>query len=107
MAEESKFEKHLIKLLKQLYPGCIIMKNDANRLQGIPDRLILYNNHWAAFEVKASKNATKRPNQDFYVQKLGKMSYAAFVYPENEEEFLDELQQALRPRRKTRLPGSK
>lgn len=107
MAEESRFERHLIQLLKQMFPGSVILKNDANRLQGIPDRLILYKNRWAAFEVKASAKATKRPNQDFYIDKLGKMSFAAFVYPENEEEFLDELQQTLRPRRATRLSKSK
>lgn len=107
MAEESKFEKHLIKLLKQLYPGCVILKNDANKLQGIPDRLILYKDRWAAFEVKASAKSTKRPNQDFYIDKLGKMSFAAFVYPENEEAFLDELQQTLRHRRATRLSERK
>lgn len=106
MAEESKFERHLIQLLKQLYPGCVIIKNDPNQLQGIPDRLILYKNRWAAFEVKASAKAPRQPNQEFYVGKLGKMSFAAFVYPENEEEFLDELQQTLRPRRKTRISRS-
>lgn len=94
---ERDFQKNLIRDLKQLFPGCVVMKNDANYIQGIPDIVILYGKKWAALELKKSKNASHRPNQDYYVDKFNKMSYSAFVYPENKEEILDELQQALQP----------
>ena len=85
------------------YPGAVILKNDANRHQGIPDHLILYGKKWAMFDAKASANSPHRPNQDYFIDLLNEMSYASFVYPENKEVFLRELQQALRPSRGTRL----
>ena len=97
MPLESKFQSDLIYKLKQIYPGCIILKNDPNYLQGFPDLLMLYRDRWAAFEIKRTKKARQRPNQEYYIMVLNDMSYASFVYPENEEKFLDELQQALRP----------
>lgn len=33
---ENKFQANLIKELKRLFPGCIVMKNDASYIQGIP-----------------------------------------------------------------------
>lgn len=104
MPLESAFKLKLIKELEQLYPGAVILKNDANMHQGIPDHIILYGPRWAMFEAKRSANAKHRPNQDYFIKFLNEMSYASFVYPENKEEFLDELQQALRPNRRTRLP---
>ncbi len=93
---ERKYQAHLIKRLKDLFPGCVVMKNDPDYIQGIPDLLVLYNSHWAALEVKRSANASHRPNQNYYVEKLNEMSYSSFVYPENEEEVFNDLQQALR-----------
>jgi hypothetical protein len=92
---ESKFQAELIKEIKQLLPGCIVMKNDPNYIQGIPDLTILYNKRWATLECKKSKKESHRPNQDYYVDKMQQMSYSAFVYPENKEEILNELQQSL------------
>jgi len=103
MTRESEFETTLIKRLMRSYPGAIILKNDANRLQGFPDRLILFENTWAAFEVKASEYAHRQPNQGYYIDLLNKMSYASFVYPENKEDFLNELQQTFGFSRSTRL----
>ena len=94
---ERDFQKGLIRELKQLFPGCVIMKNDANYIQGIPDLVILYGKKWAALELKKSKKASHRPNQEYYVEKFNNMSYSAFVYPENKEEILNELEQALQP----------
>jgi len=104
MPLESEFKKKLIKDLERMYPGAVILKNDANLHQGIPDHLILYGRNWAMFEAKRSSNSRHRPNQDYFIDLLNQMSYASFVYPENKEEFLDELQQTLRPKRRTRLP---
>lgn len=71
------------------------MKNDSAYIQGIPDLLILYNDKWAALEVKKSRAASHRPNQEYYVDKMDDMSFARFIYPENKEVVLDELQQTL------------
>lgn len=106
-AKESKFQAKLIKKLQAMFPGCIVVKNDPNYIQGIPDLLILYNDTWAALECKRSSTATHRPNQDYYVAKMKEMSYAAFIYPENEEEILNELQQTFKPCRIARVPKRK
>ena len=92
---ERDFQAKLIKEIKKLFPGCIVMKNDPDYIQGIPDLLILYKNKWAALEVKISSKAGHRPNQDYYVKKMDDMSFAKFIYPENKEEVLYELQQTL------------
>lgn len=104
MPKESRFQADLIKDLKDLFPGCFILKNDSSYLQGIPDLLILFKNRWAALEVKRGENEPHQPNQDYYVEQMDSASYAAFIYPENKEDILYELQQALRPRRAARVP---
>lgn len=89
---ESKFQAELIKELKHIFEGCVILKNDSSYLQGVPDILILYKNNWAMLEVKASHSSRRRPNQDYYIDLLDEMSFAAFVFPENKEEILNALQ---------------
>lgn len=91
---EKGFQKNLIKDIKNRFPGCVVMKNDSSYIQGIPDLTILYKNRWAVLEGKKDKNAVRQPNQDYYVDKLNDMSFARFIYPENKEEVLNELQQA-------------
>lgn len=92
---ERDFQSGLIKEIKALLPGCYVLKNDPNYIQGFPDLLILYGRHWAALECKRSRDASHRPNQEFYILELSNMSYASFVYPENKDEVLYELQQSL------------
>lgn len=92
---ESKFQSDLIQDIRDLFPKCIILKNDSNYLQGFPDLLILNGNRWAALEVKDSRTSRHQPNQDYYVDLAYSMSYGSFVYPENKEQVLNELQQAL------------
>lgn len=91
---ESKFQSGLIKDLKVRFPGCIVMKNDASYIQGIPDLLVLFENKWAALECKKSEKAKHQPNQDYYVDKMSKMSYARYICPENKKEVLDDLERA-------------
>lgn len=93
--KENKFQADLIKHIKCRCPECIVLKNDPNYLQGIPDLLILNHDKWAALEVKKDKTAKKRPNQEYYVNKMNDMSFARFISPENEEEVLDAMEQAL------------
>jgi hypothetical protein len=88
---ENKFQAKLIKKIKNLYPGCIVMKNDPTYMQGIPDLLVLYKDKWVSLECKKSANARHQPNQDYYVDQMNKMSFSSFIYPENEEEVLNEL----------------
>jgi hypothetical protein len=88
---ESKYQKELIRKLQDIFTGCIIVKNDPNYIQGIPDLLILYKDKWAALECKRNGKASHRPNQDYYVSKMEEMSFAAFIFPENEEFVLNRL----------------
>lgn len=89
---ESKFQKELIDEIKERYPGCVVLKNDSGYIQGFPDWTILYKDKWAVLEAKREKGAAKQPNQDYYVGQLDAMSFSRFVYPENKEEVLTELQ---------------
>lgn len=88
---ESKYQKELIRKLQDIFAGCIVVKNDPNYIQGIPDLLILYKDKWAALECKRNGKASHRPNQDYYVSKMEEMSFAAFIFPENEEFVLNRL----------------
>lgn len=91
---ESDFQGDLIKELKERFPGCIVMKNDSGYLQGIPDLTVLYKDKWATLEDKKEENASHRPNQDWYVNKMNEMSFSAFIYPENKEEVLNAMEQS-------------
>jgi hypothetical protein len=91
---ESDFQAKLIRELKQMFPGCIITKNDPNYIQGFPDLIILYNDKWATLECKRNSRAKKQPNQNYYVGRMNEMSFSRFICPENKEEVLHELQQA-------------
>jgi hypothetical protein len=92
---ESDFQsKVLIPELRALFQDCFILKNDANYLQGVPDLLVIWRSRWALLEVKASENSVHQPNQDYYIDSLGLWSYTAFIYPENKDIILAELQQA-------------
>lgn len=95
--KESEFQAKLIKKLKILFPGCYVLKNDANYIQGIPDLTILWKDKWATLECKRTEGAPHRPNQDWHVQKMNEMSFSAFIFPENEREVLHGLQQAFGP----------
>lgn len=93
---ESKYQKELMDKIRSLYPGCIITKNDSGYIQGFPDWTILYGKRWAVLETKREKNAAKQPNQEYYVDKADEMSFARFVYPENEKEVLRDLDKHFR-----------
>ena len=88
---ENKFQSDLIREIKKEFPGCIVLKNDPNYKQGVPDLTVFHKNKWATLECKKDKDARHRPNQDHYVETMDEMSFSRFVYPENKEEVLNEL----------------
>ena len=103
MSLESKYQAGLIKTLKRMFPGCVVLKNDPQYLQGILDLTIFYGPFWAMLEVKASATAAERPNQAYYVNQMDDMGFAAFIYPENEEEVLAALSEAFTSRGAARV----
>ena len=96
MKRESKFQASLIRTIKNLLPGCIVLKGPSDYIQGIPDLIILYGASWAALEVKRSEDEPHQPNQDYYVEMMSEMSFAAFIFPENTQIVLNNMIDYLR-----------
>lgn len=94
MPRESQFQARLIRKLKSMFPGCFVLKNDANYIQGFPDLTVLWRDKWALLECKRESEAHKQPNQQYYIDRGNELSFARFISPENEEEVLHDLQQA-------------
>lgn len=107
MSKESEFQTKLRKEIEERFEGSIVTKLDSGDIQGIPDLLILYKNKWAALECKRSSNENKQPNQDWYVKRMNEMSYASFIYPENKENVLNEMERSFKSSRATRVSKSK
>ena len=89
---ENEFQSKLIKEIKHRFPGCIVLKNDPTYIQGIPDLIILHNDKWGALECKKNSKASKRPNQEYYIGIMNQISFARFIYPENKDEVLHDLE---------------
>lgn len=92
---ESQFQSSLISELREKLPGCVVLKNDPDYIQGIPDLLILCGGRWAALECKRSEKEKRQPNQEYYVRRMNEMSFARFIYPENKDYILNELYKTL------------
>jgi hypothetical protein len=103
---ESQYQAKIIKKLERLFPGCFIIRTDPAHRQGVPDLIVLWRKHWAALEVKLSPLSNVQPNQDYYIDQLNSMMFGAYIYPDNEEEVLDALQQAFESPRRARVPQS-
>lgn len=89
---ERTYHKQLVERIEELFPNCVVLRNDPIRIPGIPDILILYGDKWAMLEIKAANDSSRRPNQDWYIEFLNDMSFASFINPDNEEEVLNALQ---------------
>ena len=100
---EAQYQAKLIKKIRDILPGCVILKNDPSYMQGVPDILILFGSTWAMLEVKLTGDSDLQPNQDYYVGLLDEMSFASFINPENEEDVLNDLQFAFGFDRPTRI----
>jgi hypothetical protein len=58
----------------------------------------------ACKEAVEHANAPYQPNQEYYLQAYNDNDgWARTIYPENKGEILDEMEQSLRARRKTRI----
>jgi hypothetical protein len=92
---ESQFKRRFKDRLEEVFPGCVILDIDPINNRSMPDTIFLYDRFWAALEFKKSINSSKRPNQEYWITELAEMSAAYFVYPENQEEVMSELQKQL------------
>jgi len=92
---ERDYQPKLIDKLEEMFPGCVVLKNDSGYRPGIPDLVIFYRDRYAFLEVKAAKDSELQPNQQYYVDKFNSESFAAFIYPSNEREVLSALRAAL------------
>jgi hypothetical protein len=101
---ESVYQTQLIKRILKRFPGSFVFKNGTDFLQGYPDLTFLLEDFWALLEVKAYEGAPEQPNQRYYIEKFNRMSFAAFIYPENEVEILDALQGQFEARRNAFFP---
>lgn len=100
---ESKFKTKTAKRIREMLPGCLVLLNDSSTQQGIPDMLVLHEDRWGMLEFKKSANASRQPNQEYFVEKANEMSFGAFICPENEEDVLDALRETLESRRSARV----
>ncbi len=103
---EAKYQATVIEKLKKRFPGCVVMKNDSSYQQGFLDLTLLYQDNWAALEVKRYSTSPLQPNQRHFLQQLDDMSFAAIIHPENEEEVLNALQEAFASRGRARVSES-
>lgn len=96
MAGESKFVRERVRPdLESRFPGGKLIKQEPLvSFQGIPDYLFLYQEHWAALETKAKPNSRREPNQEYYVEQMSGMSFAAFANPDNWQEVLSGMEEA-------------
>lgn len=94
MKRESDFQSKLKDEIRQRFPGAIVLKNDPGLNVGFPDLTILYKDKWAVLECKKDEKAKRAYSQIRRVESLNEMSYASFIYPENKEEVLNEMEQA-------------
>lgn len=88
---ERDFQARVIKELYIMFPDCIVLKQDPNYQQGIPDLLILFRDRWAALEVKRTEKSRRQPNQPYFVELTNSMSFGRFLHTANKEEIFEEL----------------
>ena len=92
--KEREYQSDLIGRIKRRFPDCKVLKNDSGYTQGIPDLSVFWKSHWAYLEVKESKDAKHQPNQDYYIDWARENSFGSFIYPENEEDVLNDMERS-------------
>lgn len=48
-------------------------------------------------ECKENRNSARRPNQEWFVERCNNMAFAKFIFPENSEEVLNDLEKYFEP----------
>ena len=103
---EGKFKTKLKQEIMERLPGSMVFYLNPNDIPGIPDLEVLYQDRWAVLEAKNSEaeyyrdlKRDEKLAQQYYVDKMNKMSFAAFIFPENKEELLNAMETALRSSR--------
>lgn len=95
---ERDYQSQLIKRIKDRFSGCIVLKNDEQYCQGIPDLTIFYGSRYAILEVKRNMEEIfkqPQPNQAYYIDMFNNMGgIADYICPDTEEEVLDAIQRA-------------
>lgn len=91
---EGEFKTRLTKKIERRFGDDVfVVRFDSAFKQGIPDMGLLFRHgFWAALEAKTSASARRQPNQPYYVELMGRLCYAAFIYPENEEAVLNDVE---------------
>lgn len=89
---EGRFKEEFSKDLAFAFPDVVMLKNDEQLLQGVPDMLVLYKDKWAMLEFKAHAKAAVQPNQRYYISFFDSMGFGAFVYPENRDDVIEALE---------------
>ncbi|MDX9917280.1 MAG: hypothetical protein RBT15_04615 [Gudongella sp.] len=93
MKKESDFKTTLYNEIRERFPGSEVIPNDATHTQGFPDATVYFpNGKYTLLEGKRSANASKQPNQEYYVNQSPLSKNAMFVYPENKKEVMEELE---------------
>lgn len=95
MESESQFKHRLIQKVYEIDPEIIVLKNDPNYIQAIPDLIFIKGRKCLVVETKKHKDASFRPNQKYYIEKM----HGIAAYPENMKEVLDEVQRTFRSKR--------
>lgn len=89
---ERDFQKETKYKLKVIFPGCVVKRNSTDDIQGFPDITVFWRGKFAMLEFKRSESASKRPNQEYWIEQIRSIGgYADFIYPENEEVIFTEL----------------
>lgn len=96
MPRENAFQTKLEAELSLIYPDAIILKNDPNIVQGIPDLIIIHHGKWAFLECKRREDAPWQVNQDYYIGYARQFAFGEFIYPENKIQVLGELYEYFR-----------
>lgn len=93
MKRESKFKSDLYKEIRERFPGAEVVVNDPGYIQGFPDATVyLPNGKYFLLEGKRECKSSRQPNQGYYVEQSPLCKNARFVYPENKEEIMEELE---------------
>lgn len=95
---EGPYKTYLRHRIEAELPGSIVIRAETGYIQGFPDLGILFDRNCGWLEAKTGPKAKLQPNQEYWVERLSGLCFASFIYPEIEEEVLNELYKALRSR---------